>query len=258
MSFVASPSPEQQTIHDDLSRGHNVVVQACPGAGKTTFALQVVSRMSESQRGMLLTYNRALSDATSEKVRKLGCSTFNVFTYHGMLSSMTKQIVNTDVAFVETMDDIDERCAEPQKWHCSDVDILIVDEAQDMRPLFWRLVQFLVRKVVRRPKELQILVMGDKMQLLYDFYSNNSADSRFMTRAPVLFANTSSRPWVERTLSVSYRLTPPAARFVNAVFDTAIKPRPVSNDFPKVSLLVADVYKDPGAIVQKVFSRYLA
>ena len=264
---VPQPSNEQQQIIDDVMNKVNVVGMACPGSGKTTLAMQIAASLPPERKVLLLTYNRALADTTSMRVRELHRdmvedgkipSRFGVYTYHGLLSSLSRQVVNNDVSFFECIESLEECVPEPHKWRLADFDLLIMDEAQDMRPLFWKLVKFLVTKVCHKPDDLNVMVVGDVNQMLYDFYADNSADTRFMTQASVLFGNVNTKPWVFRTLSTSFRLTTPIAKFVNTVFalTTPIQPRPNSIDAPPVILMVADVYKDTASLVASLLRQY--
>ena len=240
---------------------------ACPGSGKTTLSMQIAASLPAERTAVLLTYNRALADETSIRIRKLHSgmvedgqvpAKFGVYTYHGILSSLSRKVVNNDISFFECMESIDESIPNPQKWCLADFDLLIIDESQDMRPLFWKLIGFLLGKVCKNPKGLNIMVVGDVNQMLYDFYAGNSADTRFMTQAPVLFGNINCKPWVFRSLSTSFRLTSPITKFVNTVFDldNPIQPRPSTMDAPPVILMVADVYKDTASLVCGLLREY--
>jgi hypothetical protein len=266
---VPLPSEEQKLIIDDVINHRNVVGIACPGSGKTTLAMQIAALLPPERKVLLLTYNRALADNTSNRVQKLHRDMkedgktpvkFGVYTYHGLLSSLSNKVINDDVSFFECIESIEENISHPKSWRLADFDLLIIDEAQDMRPLFWKLVKFMVTEVCHKPNEMSVLVMGDVNQMLYDFYADNSADTRFMTKAPVLFGNVNRKPWVFRHLSTSFRLTTPIAMFVNTVFELIppIQARPGTTNFPPVILMIADLYKDTASLVASLLTEYQA
>jgi hypothetical protein len=113
-----------------------------------------------------------------------------------------------DTIFTDLLDDC---LPDVAAWKHENFDILILDEAQDMRPHYWKLIKRLVSTFAEL-STLKVLVLGDPNQLLYDFYAGSPADVRFLTMAADLFVG--SRSWVRRELSTSYRLTYPMAAFV--------------------------------------------
>lgn len=242
-------------------KGYHVMVEACPGAGKTTLALQIAKQL-ENVDILILTYNRCLADSTLSKLveMKLECRV-SVYTYHALISSLTKTVVPNDITFVERLGEFDSKTG--TDWKRKNFQLLIIDEVQDMRPLFWNLCQHLVYNICNRPETLQILVMGDKNQLLYDFYSVNGADSRFMDYIHILLGTVNNRTWVFRTLSVSFRLTYNMTRFLNAVYDTGVQSVSTNSSsscfstHPVVSLYVCNVYKDAIRLLKPWFKKYL-
>ena len=61
------------------------------------------------------------------------------------------------------------------------MDIIIADEAQDITPLFYKL---LCKIFSENTKEYKIVIMGDQMQSIYKF---READPRFITMSEKIF-----------------------------------------------------------------------
>lgn len=94
---------------------------------------------------------------------------------------------------------------------------LLIDEAQDMRELFWRLLD-----VSYDLRALHTLVVGDSEQELYGFEVDDPARSEFLSTPWEFFGNhpPSSPPistWTGVRLSRSFRLTTQNAMVANAV-----------------------------------------
>jgi hypothetical protein len=131
-------------------------------------------------------------------------------------------------------------------------DIVVLDETQDMTLLYYRLVTYILHVICNknyikvilgsdvsevssveatrngcpltnisekrgrgRPHKLQLLILGDYMQGLYEF---KGADTRFLTLASQIWASCKhlkSPIFRSCTLRTSYRITRPMASFVN-------------------------------------------
>lgn len=202
------PSQEQQVIIDYLKNGENVVVDACAGSGKSTTVLSAASQMHD-KKFIQLTFNRALSAEISERVVNLRLENIRVFTYHSLLvhyynnQGYTDQemrlVLNNDMSPIQEL---------------PDMDILVIDEAQDMSMLYFR---FIVKFCKDLGNRIQLLILGDEQQALYGF---NGSDTRFLTQAssiwkdfPLLIHPT----FHACILQTSYRVTLSMARFVNEI-----------------------------------------
>jgi len=201
-----TPSTEQQIIIDHVKQGKNVVVDACAGSGKSTTILSCALVLGK-RKLLQLTYNRTLRHEVQEKVMELQIPNMEVHTYHslaynyyhhdGQMDNGIRRIIREDVK---------------PKTKLPEFDLLVVDEAQDMTNVYFRLLLKLIRDT-QRP--FQIMILGDKMQGLYDF---KGADTRFLTFGQQCWnevALLASRDFVCCTLKTSYRITVQMARFVN-------------------------------------------
>ena len=201
-----TPSKEQQWIIDHMLQGVNTVVDACAGSGKSTTILSCAKEM-QNKKIFQLTYNKTLRHEVQEKVVELNLSNIEVHTYHslaynyyhheGQMDNGIRRIIRENI---------------PLKQPISDFDILVVDEAQDMTNVYYLLLMKFVKDSERK---FQVMVLGDKMQGLYDF---KGADTRFLTLAKECWENHPqlvSNQFILCTLKTSYRITVPMARFVN-------------------------------------------
>ncbi len=263
MYQLPKPSQEQQLILDLVKKGHNVVVEALAGAGKTTMLLQTMLQNPEKS-GFMVSYNRGLVDETNliltalEKTYKINIrSRMVIVTYHSLLSMLINKVIDDDLLFLWALAETD--FSEKRKnWKFAHFDFIIIDEGQDMRDSFFRLIMNLIVQCCIHPEKVQIIAVGDEIQLLYDFYAINRADSRFLTCMDQLFKDISKREWKKAVLSRSYRSTEPMANFINSLFKTRITiPKPATllertNEKP-VQIFVLDLYKDsPNIILPEV------
>jgi hypothetical protein len=93
-------------------------------------------------------------------------------------------------------------------------DILVLDEAQDMTFLYF---QFMKKLVKDMGSLVQLLILGDYMQGLYEF---KGADIRFLTHATEIWKNNPmlrTNKFSKCTMKMSYRITNQMCMFVNEV-----------------------------------------
>ena len=201
-------SKEQLSVLETLKM-HNVITSAVAGAGKTTLALQLVRAFSGS-KFLVVTYNRALSQDCNQKIRALALGDrVKCFTYHALMAKVCKQKCFNDSMFLDLL-----------HHHLQNVsgldfqfDALVVDEMQDQRLHHY---QFLTALLCQLKKtDCRFLFVGDNNQLLYDFYKQNPADTRYLGLAATLFSRFTTVGFKKVALSVSFRTTPKIAAFVN-------------------------------------------
>lgn len=268
MSRLPPLSAEQRAVVDSLLGRCNVVVDAVPGSGKSTLTLNVVARALRSNPQaacVVLSYNRSLADATLGRARAaLSASVpdlderFVVHTYHSALAALTRSAVTCDLEFASALRLLEQGSVlELGKW--ARATLLVVDEAQDLRPDFARFVRALLARVL--VSEPAILFVGDARQLLYHFYPFSGADSRFLTCAPRLFP--SKREWVQLPLTQTFRCAQPICRFVEALARVAQRPVALSSAFPfepsvhcAVQVYACDLYRDARALARRAFARF--
>jgi hypothetical protein len=200
-------SDEQQAIIDVIKNGYNVVVDACAGSGKSTTILSTAKFYPE-KKFLLITYNKSLRKEIQEKVRELALQNITVHTYH----SLAVAIYDAEAHVDKVMRLLVQQNKPPSRL--IDVDVVVLDEVQDMTFLYFRLIVKYIRDV---NKPIQMMVLGDYMQGLYEF---KGADIRFLTKAEEIWSGFSllqNQTFEQRTLRTSYRITNQMADFVNEV-----------------------------------------
>ena len=201
-----TPSAEQQVIINHIQQGKNVIVDACAGSGKSTTILSCALVLRD-KKVLQLTYNKTLRHEVQEKVVELQIPNMEVHTYHSLAYNYYHHDGQMDNGIRRIIrDNINPKTKLPE------FDLLVVDEAQDMTNVYYRL---LLKFIQDSQRPFQVMILGDKMQGLYDF---KGADTRFLTfgqqcwqDVPLLVSN----EFVCCTLKTSYRITVPMARFVN-------------------------------------------
>ncbi|NBV83828.1 hypothetical protein EBR57_06890 [bacterium] len=207
------PSPEQQVVLDHVRDGKNVIVEACAGSGKSTTILSMAQSLNHLHL-LQFTYNKMLRLEIKDKAMTLKLNNLEVHTFHSFAVKhyTDEAAVDTGIRHLLTTD-MQPRQAIPA------YDVIVLDECQDMTPLFFQLVhkaiQNLINTAAAPDHKVQLVVLGDARQTLYEF---KGADSRFLTLADALWKTCPHlrSPHFERcTLRTSYRLTQPMASFVN-------------------------------------------
>ena len=222
MSWKASD--EQQLICDHICQGDNVVVDACAGSGKSTTILTVAYALPK-KRFLQITYNAMLRKEFKDKVEEYGLTNIEVHTYHSFAVKYFLKEAHTDTGIRHLLYSNGEGTSATDTLHpeVPPYDIVVLDETQDMTLLYYRLVCFMLqvicgRKVKhKKAHKLQLLILGDYMQGLYEF---KGADTRFLTLAPQIWSSCihlKTPIFHSCTLRTSYRITRPMASFVNEV-----------------------------------------
>jgi hypothetical protein len=198
-----SPSAEQQFIIDQIGAGNNVVADCVAGSGKTTTVL-FLAQQFPNKRILQITYNKDLKLEVREKADARGITNLEIHTYHSLCVKYYNRSAHTDYP----MRNVVERntapiCALPH------YDIVVLDEVQDMTILYYWMVKKLLRDCSNGPQPL-LLVLGDRYQAINQF---RAADPRFITLSNQIW----ERPFVNASLTTSYRLTDQMAAFVNDI-----------------------------------------
>ena len=199
-------SGEQMAIYEHINDGYNVMVDACAGSGKSTTILSTADKMKITQF-VQLTYNSILASEIKEKKNKLELENLNVYTFHSLVVKYYTADGHTDMgirrAILENM--------QPRR-PIPIFNVLVIDEAQDMTFLYFKLIIKFCRDM---GEPIQLLILGDFMQGLYEF---KGADIRFLTFADKIwgiFEKLKTPVFKQCKLKVSYRITHPMADFVN-------------------------------------------
>ena len=195
------PSEEQKNIIK-LLENNNIVVDSVAGSGKTTTTLHIAKQFSELKI-LLLTYNSKLKTETREKIVKFNTPNIEVHSYHSFCVKYYDRKCFRD-------NEINKIIKEKKKSiHDIKYDLFVLDEAQDITPLYYKLIRKIYMSNII--KNAKICILGDKNQSIYDF---NNADNRFIIYANNCFAFNDFN-WQSRQLSQSFRITHQMSEFVN-------------------------------------------
>ena len=156
-------SEEQQYFVDKAVEGHNILVNACIGSGKTTAIQLLCNTLPENKNILYLTYNRLLKlDAQSKIVNQ----NVTVQNYHGIAYAyLRKMRISTGVS--DLIGRFNKEKPRIDKYH-----VLIIDEYQDIETEFAELLEHIKAS---NPK-MQIIAVGDMQQKIYDKTSLNVSE----------------------------------------------------------------------------------
>jgi hypothetical protein len=194
------PTETQSEIIENYLQGHNQIVTAVPGAGKTTLALLIAN--VPKQRILVITFSKRLSDETQSKAMDLGLTGMEVRTFHSLGCHYYSPTTRCDLDLLEIYDSDGEPCRELP----TQVDCVILDEVQDMcREQFLFCYKFLMD--IYRQKQLEsscrqllpsspssqdhdrrtrLIIMGDVNQCIFPY---KGADPRYLSRSEELWNN---------------------------------------------------------------------
>lgn len=196
---LASASEEQLNVINQMNY-NNVVVDSVAGSGKTTTILHIAKMYND--KILVLTYNRRLKIETRDKIHALKLKHVEVHNYHGFCCKYYNGNCYTDKGINDIIkNDISKRFN-------FKFDKIILDEAQDITPLYYKLIFKIIKDNKIRPK---LCILGDRYQSIFGF---NHADERFLIYAIQLF-DVNSFSWRTTKLSTSFRMTKENADFLN-------------------------------------------
>lgn len=193
-----------QLVHES---GNHVVVEAVPGAGKTYMIVQIATHYPGS---LILAYNNALA---TEIQTLINPEQVLCFTFHSLCSRCIR-VVRDDIQLRTAVEEVEQ--GRLQVVETPTAGTLFIDEAQDVRPIYIRLLRVLgLLKDAER-----VYVFGDRNQLIYDY------DDEFPACLDVLtHPNVNVRrgvEWKRVVVSLSRRLPPPVSTLVSDIFGTTI------------------------------------
>lgn len=148
-------SSEQQLFIDKALQGHNILVDACIGSGKTTAIQNLCNKFSNTKKILYLTYNRLLKVDAKSKIKKKNVTVTN---YHGFAYMSLKKI-NVSAGIPELIQTFIQK-----KPPVGEYDILIIDEYQDIEQELAELLQL----IKNCNPNMQIIAVGDMEQKIYD------------------------------------------------------------------------------------------
>lgn len=185
------PSVLQENIIDN-AKDFNVIVSATAGSGKTTTSLSIAKRY-HFRKFLLLTYNSRLKLETRNKVIENDINNVEVHTFHSFCKTYFSKICKDDRSIYDTLD---KNLPVLQDYN---YDTFIIDEVQDLRPLYYKLI---VKIIKHNVSEANIVLLGDHRQTIYSYLG---ADSSYLLTGFDYFYN--KFQWKTNELNVSFRIT---------------------------------------------------
>ena len=201
-------SEEQENILNNIIEGKHVVVDAVAGSGKSTVVLSIAEKIPNTPI-LQMTYNSMLRLEVKEKVEIRHIKNLKVHTFHSLAVKYysDKAMTDTGIRYI-LMNNL------PPTNTISKVELLVIDETQDMTILYF---SFIIKFLKDMNSPVQIMILGDYMQGLYDF---KGADTRFLTLAQEIWRTSpylKPAQFVKCTMKMSYRITNPMCSFINNV-----------------------------------------
>lgn len=178
------------------------MIKACCGAGKTRVLIGAALE-DKSRKAMILSFNRALAEETSEKVKDY--DHIEVYNIHSLASVLYGKPVPDNRTLQSLLsDDFKET---------PDIGLLCVDEIQDVFTVQIEFIALLVKAIECKMKVApDLLLVGDSAQMLYEFMYGNQP-SLFST-----YRALSDLRWKKMQLTQTQRLTPEIVTLVNRFF----------------------------------------
>ena len=201
-------SEEQAVVLKNTKNGQNSIVDAVAGSGKSTTVLSIAAALT-SQKIIQFTYNSMLRCEIKEKTAQLKIGNLDVHTYHSMAVKYYYTTAHTDTGIRHIL-----ATKMKPRIHIPKKDVIVIDEAQDMTPLYFQLI---IKYTLDMNHPFQLIVLGDFMQGLYEF---KGADTRFLTLAAKIWSlhpRLKSAVFNECRLKMSYRITDQMSTFINDV-----------------------------------------
>jgi hypothetical protein len=200
---LPKPSKEQRKICTIAQKGYSVVIDSVFGCGKTTTILHICQQLP-TKRILVLTYNSRLKLETRSRVHNLGLEHVQVHSYHAFGVRYYRSDCVTDHEIKQIVSE------SPEPRRNIQFDLIILDEQQDMTPLYY---QFTRKIITDRLGDTppQIILFGDTYQNIYAFMG---ADARFLNWGDRLF-NGATPGWKKKKITTSFRTTYPIAHFIN-------------------------------------------
>ncbi|KAF8250251.1 P-loop containing nucleoside triphosphate hydrolase protein [Wilcoxina mikolae CBS 423.85] len=209
-------SGQQSSAIEALKTNKNLIINACAGSGKTTLCLEMAKSMPERQF-LLLVYNTRLMEQTQVRVRdEYGLKNISVYNYHSLGYDFYTAECATDEGLKRIVEDdmpVQDGKTLPQ------FDVLILDEQQDMTPVYYRFIQKVLRDSGFSGEDngipAKFCFVGDERQAIYGY---NNADERFLTMAnqkEVFGKLAGNGKWEVVSLDETYRSTKEIVKFWN-------------------------------------------
>lgn len=232
-------STEQQLIVTTLKK-NNVICDSVAGSGKTTTILHIADSF-KNKNILLITYNARLKIETRQKVILYKISNLEVHSYHSFCVKYYSPMCFNDTSITHVINNNKEPLQQ------FSYDIIVIDEVQDMTPLYYELVCKICYNNVKIPK---LCITGDKYQSIYNF---NLADERYLTFADQLF-KFNNLNWITLKLSISFRLPNTIANFINNCIINEERIKSVKKSEHKPRYIVCNTFIKKNSFIRNAYN----
>lgn len=242
-------SQEQEAVIQNLLRGVCVQLSAAAGSGKTTLSIAWMERairIDTESKALILQYNKDLKLDTRRKLRERGLQdSVACESFHSLVKNQCGLKCANDTDLTKILDLWKDGISLPVRCN---VTYLCVDEAQDMTDAFYELLCWIFGDGTI------MLVVGDLKQQLYIYKEGaDKARACYIENAPTLYQRfCPGRPWMNMKLTISFRLTPNVAQFVNACWGTDIVAGNTESANNPVEYWHLHAFKDVEVITQRI------
>jgi hypothetical protein len=224
---------EQKEIINSIKDGYNIIVDAVAGCGKTTTSL-AIAQECKNKNILLLTYNAGLKTETRQRIIKYNISNLEVHSYHSFCVKYYNYPCYDDLRMQLLLNNSD--IINKSNFN---FDLIILDEQQDMKPLFFDLVKYIIKP------NMQICLFGDVNQNIYSYQGSNVD---FLIKADELFH--SHNEWKKHSIFTTFRVNKSIASFVNKILLKEDRLHAIK-DGPPVQYLICNPFK-PKDIINKI------
>jgi hypothetical protein len=218
-------SSEQKEIINKLEF-NNISINAIAGSGKTSTIINSVINYPK-KTFLIITYNKALQLETKEKLSLYHNS--EVHTYHSVCTKYYDSNAHTDFYLLQS--------ANKSNLSNREFDVLILDEAQDIKLIYYPLII----KLINDFKIKRLCLFGDYKQ---NIYSSLGSTIKYLID-PTLF-NFQKENWINLKLSYSFRCSDKVCKLINQLMNeqylTSSKPE------GDIELIYYKTYKLPNPL----------
>ncbi len=196
---------QQRGIVEAILAGHNVNVIAKAGSGKTVtsvYALNEAIRRYPKRKAIVLMFNKNIKEETRDSVKKV--KNIDVHSFHSCARKYFNVTnPNSDACFEEAL-------TQQPKIPVDDVHYIVVDEAQDVTPLYHRFIRHLLSFIPKAQR--QLVLVGDPFQTINQY---KGATMQYLVEPQRYYGDLLSGDVVLKHLSISWRISHEMAAFIN-------------------------------------------
>ncbi len=212
---------EEQTNIVNCIKNNNIIVDSVVGSGKTSTIIYIAEENTDKNI-LSLTYNKRLKLETRNKTN---LSNIEIHSFHSFCYNYFSKECYDDSGIQKYLKNEYKELIK-NKWS-----IIIIDEAQDINPLYYTLICL----ICSANNTAKICLIGDKFQSIYGY---NRANPEYMTDKLYKF---NDYEWSYCTLTETFRLTNHITTFINNLLGySRIKTNKISTN--KIRYLICNQF----------------